>query len=268
MSELFDQDIIYHYCSSSTFLSIIKHKKIWLTDLTLSNDSMEGLWAVKDYLNRFKHDDRRGRLAASAALESEISSRMALGSCFSSEGDLLSQWRGYASGGRGVCIGFRIDEMREIEGRPAAQLKKISYPSMITPDLVKGIWEEFKDQIEQGRQGQGQYISFTKSYEGGGHDRVTDLIRQLYTIKNPAFQEEQEWRLLYVDYPENIADLEFRENNGLLTPYIKLPISNEIISSVTLGPTHPTPERGVERLLSANGIRASVRKSSASYVTR
>lgn len=268
-----DEEFIYHYCSSSTFLSIIQNRKIWLTDLTLSNDSMEGLWAVQSYLNIFKSDDSRGRIAAKVALEMEIRNRVALGSCFSSEEDLLSQWRGYATGGRGVCIGFRIDALKTVGTLPnganlPVKLEKIDYPYSLPSDLTKKIWEEFKDQIEEGRRGNGATVSFGKDYGNDGHDRVTNLISELFTVKNPSFQEEKEWRLLLVDYPSNIPVIEFRENNSLLSPYLKLPITDDMISSVVLGPANPTPERDIKKLLSAYKVDATVRKSSASFIVR
>jgi hypothetical protein len=34
--------VLYHYCSTSTFVSIISGKSIWLSSLNLSNDTMEG----------------------------------------------------------------------------------------------------------------------------------------------------------------------------------------------------------------------------------
>ena len=35
---------LYHYCSNDTFLSILRNSELWLSELTLSNDSMEGIW--------------------------------------------------------------------------------------------------------------------------------------------------------------------------------------------------------------------------------
>lgn len=35
-------DILYHYCSNAAFLSIVETDSIWLSDLSLSNDSHEG----------------------------------------------------------------------------------------------------------------------------------------------------------------------------------------------------------------------------------
>lgn len=268
-----DEELIYHYCSSATFLSIIQNRKIWLTDLTLSNDSMEGLWAVKSYLNKFKQEDSRGRAAAKIMLEMEIWNRVALGSCFSSEKDLLSQWRGYATGGRGVCIGFRVEKLKDIgkisdRANLPVRLEKVNYPNFLPVDLTTRIGKEFRDQIEEARAGKGDIISFGKEYGNDGHRRVTNLISELFTIKNPSFQEEKEWRLLLVDFPSNIPGMEFRESNSLLSPYLELEIADDMIASVLLGPTNPTPKRDIEKLLSAYNIRAAVSRSSATFVAR
>ena len=37
--------------------------------------------------------------------------------CFSERGDSLSQWRGYADDGSGVCIGFRADRISGMLGK-------------------------------------------------------------------------------------------------------------------------------------------------------
>ena len=34
--------IVYHYCSVPAFISIIRNKELWLTDVLKSNDPMEG----------------------------------------------------------------------------------------------------------------------------------------------------------------------------------------------------------------------------------
>ena len=33
--------MIYYYCTNATFLSIVKHRSLWLSDMTQSNDSYE-----------------------------------------------------------------------------------------------------------------------------------------------------------------------------------------------------------------------------------
>lgn len=269
-----EPELLYYYCTSSTFLSIIKNSALWLTSISLSNDRMEGNWAIDLYLGLFKSADRSGFVGARAMLQGMIDSRVALGMCFSSERDLLSQWRGYADGGRGICIAFDVNRLKasialQREAFPKLRLRKVSYARTLAPETVKEIRGEFGAQIEQARMsGEGGHISMSKNYENGGHDRETSVISGFFTIKNPAFKEEQEWRLLLVDYPSSVKALKFRQSNGLISPYIEIPIELGVISSVSLGPLHPTPERDIERLLKSSGVAIPVRKSTATYVVR
>jgi Protein of unknown function (DUF2971) len=269
-----DPDLLHYYCSGSTLLSVLKKREFWLTALTLSNDLMEGRWAISRYLDLFEADDRRGRIGARSAMEMAADSRVALGMCFSEERDLLSQWRGYAQGGRGVCISFKVSYLQAAVERvqkevPKLQLVRVEYLPYLKGETAKSFHEEFGSQIEQARRGSdGDFITMGKNYEHGGHDRETATVSRFFCIKNPAFSEEREWRLLLVDYPSGIPNLEFRESNGLFSPYMAFPVDLESIASVTLGPLHPTPPTDVERMLSKLGVAASVRRSAASYVVR
>lgn len=103
-------EYIYHYCSPSTFLSIIKHKELWLTSLTQSNDSAEGDWMLEAWLKSFDRNCSSQKMRARGARLLVNSTRRdlsVLGTCFSEEGDLLSQWRGYAADGAGFSIAFK-----------------------------------------------------------------------------------------------------------------------------------------------------------------
>jgi hypothetical protein len=97
--------MLYHYCSNNTFLSIIKNKSVWLSDLTLSNDRLEGKWVRSLLVERCEaesmHPVELERLLSAFDFGAE---RMgAAGFCMSEDGDLLSQWRGYADDGAGVA---------------------------------------------------------------------------------------------------------------------------------------------------------------------
>ena len=41
--------VIYHYCSLAAFLSIVKNKSIWLSDISKSNDRQELSWLKSQY---------------------------------------------------------------------------------------------------------------------------------------------------------------------------------------------------------------------------
>ena len=81
------------------------------------NDDREGRWL----LSRLAVGDRASRVAAyefGLNLRDESVDHSPLLQTFvfslSTESDLLSQWRAYASGGRGVAIGFDLSEMSNV----------------------------------------------------------------------------------------------------------------------------------------------------------
>ncbi|HSL78822.1 MAG TPA: hypothetical protein VK877_04105 [Pseudolabrys sp.] len=100
-------DVLYHYCSTSAFHAIVEAAAIRLSSLSLANDTLEGK-IVSTAIERLAFRDKldapvRAELSrAIQALEKILDN---LGFCLSEEGDLLSQWRGYAADATGVSIG-------------------------------------------------------------------------------------------------------------------------------------------------------------------
>lgn len=76
---------LHHYCSSAVFLSIVRNKEIWLTDLSLSNDRAEGVWMLEHWLDKFSSRDSEQRLqrkGAKTAVEMCCVETWRLGSAF------------------------------------------------------------------------------------------------------------------------------------------------------------------------------------------
>lgn len=100
--------ILYHYCSVEKFLKILQNKCLWLTDLACTNDKLEIKYGNEALLRHFE------RITSSKPSEELISyifnaNRVGYAFCMSENGNLLSQWRGYADFGKGVSIGFETD---------------------------------------------------------------------------------------------------------------------------------------------------------------
>jgi len=100
--------ILYHYCSTAAFHSIVSTRSIWLSSLSLANDTMEGRllsqWIMQHAQEDSASPDGVSRLRHQLDfLETSVEG---LAFCVSGEGDLLSQWRGYADDARGFAIGF------------------------------------------------------------------------------------------------------------------------------------------------------------------
>jgi hypothetical protein len=104
-------ETLYHYCPSDAFVAIIESRQVRLSSLALGNDWMEGRTSFRALRELLPGKDMKlsehMRLISVLAGFEETQLVYGLGFCLSAEGDLLSQWRGYAQDGSGVAIGFR-----------------------------------------------------------------------------------------------------------------------------------------------------------------
>ncbi len=289
-------DAIYHYCSNDTFLKIITGSSIHLSSLSISNDRMEGKLVIdlmKEWASKNINPEplRRDFLM----LVENINSRYdGLGFCLSEEGDLLSQWRGYADDGKGISIGFSKDYLESIANKslpgifPEIRLHKIEYDSKKQSDLLQSICENIKGRIDAGAlEGEGlQPIQSTEASpdtSGGGtgtyyKDHLFDLFnaihsldKVMFALKKDGFSEEKESRLISpYNIPKHISECSFRIGKHGIVPYSAVElIKNDKdgrISEVIVGPKNPTPKHVIEGVLKANGFdNTEVKDSTLSY---
>lgn len=272
---------LYHYCSNDTFLSILRNSEIWLSELTLSNDSMEGAWSqellLKECQNLGMPEEKISRIRNGTNFYRGIFSTF--GFCMSTHSDVLSQWRGYAANGGGVAIGFDHESLEKIcHGTdPRLEIREISYCGYeSTPhdqSTHDEIFEKFRTSINK---------KFEENIES------TDIYEYIYDkyafiLKNPAFKEEGEFRILCsIDmlgssysraensmvYIINPA-LNFRARGDHIVPYLRLPIPDDkkgCIKEIILGPRNRTPEPVIRAALEKFGFQnVTIRRSAATY---
>lgn len=276
-------EILYHYCSTEAFHSIVTSKSVWLSALSLSNDTTEGalvLETVCAFLEELEIGDRDIE-AFRKQYKRVADETLVLGFCMSKERDLLSQWRGYADGGRGVAIGFSEDEL--VHSLPGGKLGGLpvyaATPARYTDKnaTIDPIFEQIYE-----LHGKGALVPFLRPTEvrlpadppnaWGILQRVFRQIAMVsHSYKHPAFEEEQEIRLIAqldssLHCDDGIRLCRFRPVGGRLVPYLPVQIDPSTVQSVTLGPQHTTPREYVQAFLSGAGCeRASVERSRVPY---
>lgn len=177
--------------------------------------------------------------------------RRCLATCFCAEGDLLSQWRGYAGGTGGFAIGVDRDglENRTFVFHRNRWPGDLQPPSK--PDLKRVVYGE-----EAGIAAADEHIQSLITSDWSG--LVTDqrpmarnvarnllfslLVRAVTTIKADAFSEEKEWRL--VTLSESGFPVDVRTRARGLVPYVDVGVN---ISEAVTAPgqelhykAHPT----------------------------
>jgi hypothetical protein len=213
-----------------------------------------------------------------------------LGFCLSGQGDLLSQWRGYATDATGVAIGFSreyltwLAETSRNSDEPGFSLEKTEYDLSAHDSRVEPTYREIKKLIDAGvfEIKMRSRILDTRTAEEIEHENaliqekhgqlllaLLPLLSELFILKSPAFREEQEWRLLSILTRGSEDICLYRALHDRVVPYREFEltgIERVPIAEVVLGPKHITPGKIVEDFLKRNQFGpVQVRRSEASY---
>ncbi|WP_292996249.1 DUF2971 domain-containing protein [Nitrosomonas sp.] len=209
-----------------------------------------------------------------------------LGFCLSEEGDLLSQWRGYASDATGVSIGFSQEylEWLEKENRNSSDslnLFKVEYEIDTHDQLISPTYQEIRQlfKIENRKHGLlelrsdqqiAEEITAKDKAKQNRSLKTISLFNYLFLLKSSAFKEEKEWRL--VSYISNMrtGECSYRVTEGKIVPYRSYELrelEKVPILEVILGPKHSTPVHVIKKFLEKNGFGndINIRRSKASY---
>ncbi len=292
---------IYHYCSNHVFHSIITNGTLRLSSMTLSNDTEEGVWTLKllreacnALTSNTYEDDEFNPWHVERVFEALDAIRRnfdGLGLCFSRKGDMLSQWRGYADDGQGVSIGFSESGLRSWAATKAELMHQVELVEVVydkdralaeLQDLAQEIEAHalkgaFNDQIgsllrnagKSEAEIQAEADRIKSAYWTFSEAVIPRIIADLYRYKNPAFDEELEWRLLTSLLPGIPDRFDIHPGRSVLKPFRTYPIEDEnrsMITDVVIGPKNTTPETIVKAFLRQNKCaHVEVRRSVSTY---
>jgi len=260
--------LLAHYTSIATFEQIISNNEIWLSNPLYMNDweelqfgMIEGAKAFrgnKNILNACENSNAYNKLInAFDYLFNEFDIRHVLDTyvlCFSEHttdraDGLLSMWRGYGANGKGIAIVFDLKKIEPLPNSPLI-ISKVHYGSS-------------QERIEWMNLKTSQLASILKNYPQTdenlyyiSHAWFQRLkIFSLFT-KHCGFNEEQEWRIVYLndrDSNQSLKDmLSYSITQKGVEPKLKLKIDSisgvtgqnisleNLISQIILGPSIST----------------------------
>ena len=198
---------IYHYCSLDTFFAIFSNSTIRLSNISKSNDTEEITYLLPK-ITRFctqLFNSFNAKLPDDYKLQSNFInnafdikfSETSLNFyviCFSEESDLLSQWRGYANDACGVSIGFSTEAFYPL-ARSIRSSYNFSQVKYSLSDLYDQIEKYTVKKIEQNFTGNAQHDSLVLL--NTIDTTISMILYNSILYKNPNFNEEKEWRLVY-----------------------------------------------------------------------
>ncbi|MEQ8516332.1 MAG: DUF2971 domain-containing protein, partial [Chromatocurvus sp.] len=215
------RETLYHYTTLTGLLGIVDSASLRASDIRYMNDSTE----LRHTLELLNQQVTRRILAGvdnpellNALLDwlshRVVSGPMLFGASFRANGNLLSQWRGYSVHGKGISMGMAPEHIMSRADAQAFQVTRCIYARSEQVKLIDRIIDAVEalaaDHNTDTEQDQ-QWLDLFHRIEG-------DLLRIAAVLKHPAFEEEQEWRIISPVVHSLTRQVQFREGISMLIP--------------------------------------------------
>lgn len=260
--------MLYHYCSLESFINIMKNKSFWLSDVRKSNDRDEcmhlfkflkarididedisnelkdlSLNYISDYVEQYSYGKGIRKYLPSREFEianivegDEYSADLRIPPvhvlCLSEEGNLLSQWRGYADDGGGIAIGLReefLDQtgdsmflVRQDDGNyKFLRCEKIHYDDLVTLKAMEStrlsVYDNCKEQLKliNNQECSPEESEMLETLKEGLWNLLRGIEFRGITYKGDGFSEEKEHRIIEVDphdFNPSYSEIEKQKN--------------------------------------------------------
>ena len=282
--------VLHHYTDARGMIGIVQSKALWATEVDYLNDSKEleyGLSRVRAEIDRLQDEYESVPLVRDNLLDSLQThlSNFHQGlyrifvSCFCEEGDLLSQWRGYAGRGGGYALGIEFGDDTKIQSTGGHEYNPMLRKIIYNPEEQRQYIRDYLGKVCESISSEERAFQDDFQNEAAWSSLaswLTNILMDLaVSFKHPGFSEENEWRLIRFlrAWDEAPQSTDFREVDGLAVPYVPTQIwspdetndsasSAEIfpLRSVKYGPTLPDDraELSIRSLLKTAGAKEDI----------
>lgn len=243
MPDKTEPNIIYHYTTFEGLMGILRKNVLWATKIQYLNDATELVEPINiadNLLNTYLNQIYKGLIKNIKPqiiehLSAAIHEWQYINICvcsFCTNGDLLSQWRGYGVPGSAYSIGFNREKLLESIKSHPFELKRCTY---YDPTEYRKTVQEFIMHV----------IEESRNKDDMPEDFIGRFIRMASSIKLKCFEEEDEWRIVSYE-PLSFSDdrFDFRVGESMMVPFYSLPIDLSSIVQIIIGPCpHPEPSK-------------------------
>jgi hypothetical protein len=249
---------LYHYTSLAGLLGIIEGGDLWLTHTRYLNDEEEmahgndvAEQAICALVAMSAADVKKtAYLRQLRALLGSPSNEGVYVCCFCQHDNLLSQWRGYGANGTGVSVQFDSAGFTQWTGADCPQglmrFWRVFYKAETQRKIVVAAIEHSWD----------PNLESLLCAQRAAH-AIEFFIP---TFKNPDFEQEAEWRLIFTPNPQCPIRPRFRVRGAMLVPYYRLhDLSQSVSPTAAVRPQlpigHVTVGPGAAKMLNVESIR-------------
>jgi hypothetical protein len=265
---------LYHYTDARGLRGIFESEQIWFTDYRHLNDPSEflhGLEFARDIASRLKQSaDASAQFFLDQFIKNFRRETFDKGfefyiASFSREGNDLGQWRAYADNGRGFAIGFAPRLFEIVTHLPTDKPPDLVSPVNYTPEDVNAL---YTPPILEAAQlflsaattnadliaDEAILIPFVREMI---YELIGTLVMRSVATKHPAYQNEQEVRLIIAGPAAMLSPyIKTRLRGSEIVPYIAQPwpARNNVVEIVVGPAAPPDTERTLRKFLSTLGM--------------
>jgi hypothetical protein len=231
--EINNQDIIWHYTSGDALLGIVETGTLYATQVSCLNDSTEiryGAKLLRDAFMNIHTDAIEEKVLLERIIKATVEEPAAPANlpsawfvtCFSKEKDDLSQWRAYSGGENGYAIAFLAGGFF---GRGSI-VARVSYDEeqhkQVAENVANATISFFKEGLCARPTGEinTAVIDAWATEFLGVWERLVGRLAPM--VKNPAFQGENEYRIIHELQVHEMGQLRFRQKQTLMSRYLPL----------------------------------------------
>src|SRR2546421_2156563 len=234
-----------HYTTMHGLMGVVRDQALWATNIRYLNDEQDYLHAlalleqlkpriaslVGDKSNRGSSEFLSLAYGEIDNFNCEVGHNLYTVS-FSTETDLLSQWRGYCPNNNGYCVIFNAKAIfrdlskYSIAARFVRCVYKDTKKARLIIDTFVREWNEYCKADDASKR------------ELIVSDLAGEVLRIASYSKHSSFEEENEYRIV-LDPAMQMIDQEilFREGKYSVIPYLKIPAPRRYIRKIIVGPT-------------------------------
>lgn len=265
--QLWNPQTLYHYTTREGLVGILSSGTAWATSIRFLNDASEYTYAQSRFVEMLR--EIQGQVPPLHEEELEETIRQLSGLtphlfvfCLSRKGDLLSQWRAYGQPGNGYSIGFDAPAVDGIiRQRRGMQLAAVSYDPRQQRDLLNRVGNEA---FRRSRSGSDDPRAFRKA--------LCDIFLDVAPIiKDSAFTEEDEWRLVLRLDGAGSPQIKVRAGRSTLVLYVPIKLGTKDrplpIREIVIGPNphRDLNEEAIKAFCRQCDIEAAVKNSAIPY---